>query len=193
MEDPERICDECEKHSGCCKWLKKTKTRSACVQCAEKRIKCKIDGIPVSNRAPRRVGSSNKRRCLTTPEVLESATDTRGIQKASKTPGREQAQWGMAHTLEDLVWEQSLLWESAVQQEELLEDLVSNTKVIADAMDLFIWGERFLRVREMGRLEGPEGNEMVVRRHRMMGEEKESEGVLEVELEASCDVEMTLQ
>jgi len=66
--------------------------------------------------------------------------NTRGIRKASKTPGREQAQWAMAHALEDLVWEQSLLQESAARQEELLEDLVSNTKVIADAMDLFIWG-----------------------------------------------------
>jgi len=50
-----------------------------------------------------------------------------------------------------------------------------DTKVIADAMDLFIWGERFLRS-EMGRLEGPEGNEMVVRRHRIMGEEKRVRG-----------------
>jgi len=34
---------------------------------------------------------------------------------------------------------------------------------------------------------------MVVRRHRMMGPEKELEDVPEVEPEASCDVEMTLQ
>jgi len=106
---------------------------------------------------------------------------------------REQAQWAMAHALEDLVREQVLLRESAEWQEELLEELVSNTKVIADVMDLFTQGEHFLRVQEMGRLEGPEGTEMVVRRHRMMGQEKEPEGVPEVEPEASCDVEMTLQ
>src|SRR5882724_770082 len=64
---------------------------------------------------------------------------------------------------------------------------------LADAMDLFLRGERFMRVREMGRLEGPAESEMVVRRHRMMGPEKEPEDVPEVELEASCDVEMTLQ
>jgi len=51
----------------------------------------------------------------------------------------------------------------------------------------------FMRVREMGRLEGPAESEMVVRRHRMMGPEKALEDVLEVEPEASCDVEMTLQ
>jgi len=39
-----------------------------------------------------------------------------------------------------------------------MEELVSNTKVIVDAMDLFTWGECFLRVLEMGRLEGPRGN-----------------------------------
>ena len=82
---------------------------------------------------------------------------------------------------------------------------MSNTKVIADAMDLFMWGECFLRVWEVGRPEGPEENELVVRRHRMMGKGKESEknpevapevvpeGILEVEPEATCDVEMTLQ
>jgi len=60
----------------------------------------------------------------------------------------------------------------------------------------------------MGKLEGPEESELVVRRHRMRmdkgkGKELERnpevvpevvpESVLEVELEASCDVEMTLQ
>jgi len=58
-----------------------------------------------------------------------------------------------SHT-EDLVREQGLLRESSKRQEELLEDLVSNTKVITDVMDLFMWGEHFLKVREMGRLEG---------------------------------------
>ena len=53
----------------------------------------------------------------------------------------------------------------------------------------------------MGRPEGPEETVLVVRRHRIMekgkGPEKipevGSEGVPEKELEASCDVEMTLQ
>ena len=87
--------------------------------------------------------------------------------------------------------EQAWLWESTQWQEELLEELVSNTKVIA--MDLFTQGEHFLRVQEMGRLEGPEETELVVRRHRMMGKGKEPEGILEVEPEVSCDIEMTLE
>ena len=83
-----------------------------------------------------------------------------------------------------------------------------NTKVIVDAMDLFTWGENFLRVREMRKLEGPEESELVVRRHRrrvVKGKGKEPErnlevvpevvpeSVPEVEPEASGDVEMTLQ
>jgi len=51
-------------------------------------------------------------------------------------------------------------------------ELVSNTKVIADTIDLFTRGEHFLEVREMGRPERPEGTEMVVRRHRMMGQRR---------------------
>jgi len=60
-------------------------------------------------------------------------------------------------------------------------------------MDLLLQGECFMRVQEMGRPEGPAETKMVVRRHRMMGPEKEPEDVPEVEPEASCDVEMTLQ
>src|SRR5882724_12595513 len=106
----------------------------------------------------------------------------------------EQAWWAMAHALEDLMGEQAQLWESAEQQEELLEELVFNTKVITGAMDLFTCGEHLLRVQEMGRLEGLEETELVVRRHRMMekgkGPEKNlevgSESDMEKELEASC-------
>ena len=160
VEDLERICDECEKHSSSCKWPK-TKAWSVCAWCAEKCIKCKIDGVPVSNCAPQKVGSS-KRRKLTTLEVLETASDTAEVRKTPKTFRREQARWAMAHALEDLVGEQAWLQESAERQEDLLEELVANTKVIMDSMDLFMWGEHFLRVREMGRLEGPERTEMVV-------------------------------
>ena len=89
-----------------------------------------------------------------------------------------------------------------------MEEMVSNTKVIVDVMDLFTWGKHFLRVQEMGKPEGLEESELVVRRHRRrMGKGKGKElernpevapevvleGVLEIEPEASCDVEMTLQ
>ena len=187
VEDLERICDECEKHSSSCKWPK-MKARLVCAGCAEKRIKCKIEGLPVSNRAPRKVGLPKRRRLIML-EALETASDMAEVRKTPKMSGREQARWAMAHTLEDLVWEQGRIRESTERQEEILEELASNTKVIADAMDLFLRGERFMRVREMGRPEGPAELEMVVRRHRMMGPEKELEDVPEVEPEASCDVE----
>src|SRR5882724_8960294 len=130
---------------------------------------------------------------MMTPEILEMASETVEVQKTLKLSGREQARWAMAHTLEDLVQEQGRIQESTECQEELLEELASNTKVIADAMDLFLRGERFVRVWEMGRPEGPAESEMVVRRHRMMGPEKEPEDVPEEEPEVSYDVEMTLQ
>ena len=70
---------------------------------------------------------------------------------------------------------------------------MSNTRVIADVMDLFMQGEGFLSVREMGRPEWLEETELVVRRHRMTEKGKGLEGILEVEPEASCDIEMTLE
>src|SRR5882724_3982235 len=145
---------------------------------------------------------------MMTPEILEMASETAEVWKTLKSSGREQAWWAIAHTLEDLIGEQAQLRESAERQEALLEEMVSNTKVIVDAMDLFTWGEWFLRVQEMGKLEGTEEAELVVRRHRKrMGKGKVKElernpevapevvpeGVPEVEPEASCDVEMTLQ
>src|SRR5882724_11188410 len=136
------------------------KARSACTWCADKHIKCKIDGVPVSNRAQRQMGPSlSKRRHMTTPEILEMASETAEVRKTPKLSGREQAQWAMAHVLEDLVQEQGRIRESMEQQEELLEELASNTKVIADMMDLFLQGERFMRVWEMGRTEGPAESE----------------------------------
>jgi len=70
-------------------------------------------------------------------------------------------------------------------------------------MELFIWGEHFLRTWEMGKLEGPEEVESVLRRcHRRWGtgsKEKELELEPEVVLEKmpaavpEVDVEMTLQ
>jgi len=145
---------------------------------------------------------------MTTPEILEMVSETMEVQKTPKSSGREQAWWAIAHMLEDLVGEHAQLQVSTEQQEALLEEMLSNTKVIADVMDLFTQGEHFLRVREMGKLEGPEEAELVVRRHRKrMGKGKGKElernlevvpevvpeGAPEVELEASCDVEMTLQ
>src|SRR5882724_8236621 len=181
LEDPERICDECRKRSSSCQWPK-MKARSACTRCADKCIKCKINGVPVSNHAQRQMGPSlSKRRRMTTPEILEMASETVEVRKTPKSSGREQARWAMAHTLEDLVREQGRIWESMERQEELLEELASNTKVIADAMDLFLRGECFMRVWEMGRPEGLAESEMVVRRHRMMGPEKEPEDVPEEE------------
>src|SRR5882724_11900709 len=145
---------------------------------------------------------------MTTPEILEMASETVEVWKTPKLSRREQVRWAIAHMLEDLVGEQVQLRESVEWQEALMEEMVLNTKVIADTMDLFTQGECFLRVWEMGKLEGPEEAELVVRRHRKrMGKGKGKElernlevapevvpeGVPEVEPEASCDVEMTLQ
>ena len=125
---------------------------------------------------------------MTIPEILEMASEAAEVWKTPKSSGREQAQWEIAHALEDLVGEQAWLWDSVEWQEALLEEMVSNTKVIMDVMDLFTQGEWFLRLWEMGKLEGPEESELVVRRHRRrMGKGKGKEP------EAPCDVEMNLQ
>src|SRR5882724_171594 len=112
LEDPERICDECWKCSSSCQWPK-MKARLACTQCTDKGIKCKIGGVPVSNRVQRQMGPSlSKRRHMTTPEILEMASETTEVRKTLKLSGREQVRWATVHALEDLVWEQGQIWES---------------------------------------------------------------------------------
>src|SRR5882724_8756529 len=97
LEDPERICDECRKCSSSCLWPK-MKARSACTRCADKHIKCKIDGVLVSNRAQRQMGPSlSKRRRMTTPEILEMVSETAEVRKTPNCPegNRHGGQWLM--------------------------------------------------------------------------------------------------
>ena len=51
-------------------------------------------------------------------------------------------------------------WELSERQEEILQDLVDQTKASSDAMELFTWGECFLRNWEMGKVEGLDEIEM---------------------------------
>src|SRR5882724_13192065 len=74
--------------------------------------------------------SLSKRQHMTTLEILEMASETVEVRKNPKLTRREQAWWAMDHVLEDLVGEQAWLRESAEWQEALMEELMSNTKVI---------------------------------------------------------------
>jgi len=62
--------------------------------------------------------------------------------------------------------------------------LVDQTKASSDFLELFMWGERFLQIWEMGKLEGSEEVEMVLRRHRrkLGSKEKERSWMLEYSL-----------
>ena len=84
--------------------------------------------------------------------------------------------------------------ESSKRTEDILQGLVDQTKASSDTMEQFVWGEHFLRIQEIGKPEGQEEVESVLRRHqRSLGtgsRETELERELEVVLDA--DVEMTL-
>jgi len=94
---------------------------------------------------------------------------------------------------EELVW----IWELSERWEDILQNLVDQTKASIDTMELFSQGECFLRVGEMGKLEALEEVENVLRRHRRRlgtgSKEKEPEKDLERDPEVVPDVEMTLQ
>jgi len=50
--------------------------------------------------------------------------------------------------------------------EEFLEELADWTKGMAKSIELFTWGEHFLRVWEIWKLEGPEETGKMLRKHR---------------------------
>jgi len=98
----------------------------------------------------------------------------------------EQSLWRIACALEQLVGEQTgfceemaRIWESSERTEGILQELVDQTKSSSDALELFVQGEHFLRTWEMGKPEGLEEAESVLRRcHRRWGtgsREKEME------------------
>ena len=130
------------------------------------------------------------------------------VWKMPKGPNKEQALWRIAHALEQLMGEQAgfqeemaRIWESSERMEDILQVLVDQTKASLDMMELFMWGKCFLRTWEMGKLEGLEEVECVLRKHhkrwgtvireKETALEWEPEVVLEVVLEV--DVEITLQ
>ena len=90
-------------------------------------------------------------------------------------------------------------WVLSERQEDVLQDLVDQTKASSNMLELFTQGECFLRICEMGKLEGQEEVESVLRRHRRRlgtgSREKELERDLEGDLGVVPEVyvDMTLQ
>ena len=106
-----------------------------------------------------------------------------------------------------LLGEQVGIWKELVgirgsseQTEDLLEELADQVKGAMDSIELFTWGEHFLRVWEMGKPEGLEEVENFLRKHRRRLERKEAEKEKELgkkpekepEVVSEVDVEMTL-
>src|SRR5882724_4374488 len=118
------------------------------------------------------------------------------VQKMPKESSKEQSLWRIVHVLEQLVGEQASfcemmarIWESSERMEGILQKLVDQTKASSDAMELFVWGEHFLRTWEMGKPEGSEEVESVLRRHhRQWTESREKEMEPERELEVAMGV-----
>jgi len=75
--------------------------------------------------------------------------------------------WAIANSLEQSgIWEELVrIWESSERMEDVLQDLVDQIKASLDTMEVFAWGEHFLRIWDMGKLEGKEEVESMLRRH----------------------------
>jgi len=122
----------------------------------------------------------------------------------------EKALWSVARAVEGLASGQAAITKelakirkSTLRSEEHFELITDNVKSLADSMEMFTRGDRYLRIREMGKLEVPEGPEYALRKTRrrlesleQQGKEPEREPEVEpgVELEVvPIDIDMTIQ
>jgi len=173
-----------------------------------------IEKVAVSKCPLRRVGGSpSKKRRVGTPEELDSGVE---VVRARKAPvgGLEKALWSVSRSIEGLALGQAAItkelaeiWKSVLHSEEHFELIVDNMKSLADSMEMFTCGDQYLRVREMGKPEVPEGPEYTLQKSRCRLEsleqrgkepEREPEVVPGVELGVEpevvpVDIEMTLQ
>src|SRR5882724_5176311 len=84
-----------------------------------------------------------------------------------------QVSWDIACMLGDLVevqdriWsELEYLWFLSERLEGWLEELADHSKLMADAVKLLMHGKYYLRVREMGKLDGPEEVEVALKQRK---------------------------
>jgi len=109
-------------------------------------------------------GSPHKKAKVSRPEIPESEDGTEEwtrVEAANRPEisGLEKASWAIAHALEDLVVEVGELRKSVGRRECMQQEQVVQGAVMADMVELFGHGERFLRrgrwVHRKGRREMP--------------------------------------
>ena len=152
-----------------------------------------IEKVAVSKCPLRRLGRSPlKKRQVGTPEELDSRVEVVWAWKAP-VGGMEKALWLVACAIEGLPSGQAAITKElvelrklALRLEEHFELIADNVKSMADSMEMFTRGDRYLQVREMGKPEVPEGPEYILWKTRRRLESleqwgKEPERELEVE------------
>src|SRR5882672_8977997 len=217
------ICNECRRRGAPCSWPMGRK--KACIGCAACHVTCMVGKESVTHWAPRRVGGlPGKRRKVSRPEILDSPESEEGDSMEWSSVGagsqlgmsnRDRAAWSLAWEvgrlwelsertealLQSLVEDRAEKWKSERRQEKLMQDLIDQVKSGADSLELFAWGDHFLRTREMGKLEGAEvETELRPCRRKLIfegkgkGKERDQGERPENNLEAEGQhVEMTLQ
>jgi len=96
-------------------------------------IKCKIDGVPVSNVTEAEGLVAQQRRGMTTPGILEREADHGGLEDCEVVQ-KGTGTVAMSSRAGDLVWEQGLIWSQRNDKKSSWRTWLQY-KVIADTMD----------------------------------------------------------
>jgi hypothetical protein len=181
-------------------WPPEDSRRKTCQGCHERRIKCLVGKVPVSNRAERvRKETGAKRVKVSKPVIVDSGSEVEACEEkvAVRKPRSEQtmALWSIAAGLESRAKDAASTRALLREIRDSMSDIAHNTEILAAAADSFANGKRFLRTREMGAPERPEEERVWGRSSsgsEGSGREPEEDG-MEVDAEVEAEVEATLK
>src|SRR6266481_3883853 len=165
------MCDRCEQLGLTCEWPK-GKERRVCVQCTKRWVKCRVAGTGVSNRADKAIALPRKKARVVLKATIESedsssegdrssSSAARVVEPPVGTTGMERAIWALASSVKKLAEAQveatRVLSEEMEGIREVTKECVEGVWAMgqevgntAAMVELFTWGERFLRICEMG-------------------------------------------
>ena len=177
VTSPGNICDGCANHKEACEWPVRD-WKWTCRGCIENHFQCTVGGMSITQHITRKsVGLPRK--WVKSKEAVKEETKESG----SKLEGEDSMRGAtkiIVASLDGIQEEMRKMW-------KMLKVIAGYTEMLAKAMGCFVHGKRFLRMWEMGAVEGEQSERAV----RPWSEEPEDSQQGKEPVEG--DIEMKLQ
>ena len=182
----DRSCDACVHAKVTCMWPTTRSLWQVCFGCQRMHGKCEIGGKPVTAR-----GLRKKRKVISRATIKGDKEDAEWVPPlpAPKVTGTVESPFmrALVGIVKEMKVSRKSLERIAQDVLEVSPAMLSQMMALIDLVELVVHGKRFVRMREMGRLES-DGEELPMRWSRK-GKGKAKEDELEEEPEAEEEVE----